>query len=1389
MSEKPKSTKTRGKRDSKPPEPTGDSSDSGRSRSLSNSRSSSRRVEGKKKADTQSKWQLSASQYIQSQASSSDSDKDNFSADSVSRRVKFRRSKELKTLVTDTNSEALAKYTIPKKDGKQAIKDMSFGLSKNPPQVAKQELLAPSGSGLPGDAGNPEIVVGYSGKVLGYRNPADVVNPQPEMYVKKGVEIPMKSKIGSGVYLPLAPAFGPGSGQPKLGPQGVISKPKPTPYSRPNPKQKLTLPVSIPVSGAGDVVVGSGGEGGVANPVPNSQPIPQPDPEGQDAAAANDDADKGLTDDDVSLGEGEDSATPVVVDPSILDDDDEEDEDESNQKLDYEPAEADKEELEVPNDNDLTVNEGKLISNTTQEEIEAEISSSSSNTNITRNITENGSETDQDSHESPVRKPSKLDRLSSSLLERGIFTQPSNVLLADFSEDDGDNNVAASSQVVDPDAETIVPQASSSPRDPESQQDQDLDMKAEAATGAAPQLQEQGLPPVTLTPTILHGQQQQHQPPATLTEHAAQPQQQPESIDRATDQEVGQQFRQPALPQPQQLLQLADIDSWAAEMERNQELRRQQEELRQAEERAQMAAIAAQLRAAAHAAGEGRIPQPVPPPITSTPTHLATTSGQDSGKNIFSNNSTNNSTLSSIEQDESTNGRLKLTPNDKTKSKPKVNSNVFVFGKNTNTTPSISGEPHPTDGATALPPGGAKGKEPIGGVATDGSKAPANKPEAKPARAVNPRPDLLLLPEVSIENDTRRMTDGYTYTTREKFAQDKEFVRAAMQRARAKIATQLFGTTDVEDPTPTLKKFWRKTGLTKSKSLNEVVAILLNAPKVGWAQEYNKWQTLREGSPAWTAQATLLKELAVKIFTSSKSKTAANSAAAKKNPPPQKKKSQDEIEKEAKEAKAVEAIMKRGQELGIPNFASKVRPSTAPPKLDPSQSLAGSEGDKAAQPTITPTALAAALKAADSNKSKRFDKVVDDANDAANTGAKEAPAAANDSSQQTKSLLKPPAGLQKKPGDKRVRIQAPSSPDKPAAPASRQEQETPSAPSLDEEAQEKIDLARGKREKQQQLADTNGAGTGAGAKGRLGKNKAIIDFTLIDLLHQQEATHTQPPPPKPLPATPPQQDSGVFDAAAEGEETEDFLQVHLTKNDMIFSPDRDKIDISDFDPSKPPPIRKPNSQAITSTTKEGDVRKRVIVESLTSAATLSSDDLESFRSRLETHIFELNQQLPKSSPAARIMKPWIERAKIVVMPTDMTTGQFIIDLVNNKELALKGHQLKAGWNVDLPEVAMISVYYELASKRDPKVLIEDERNGIARQNGWSQVEKHEIAFWNSNPHKTNKDGIYTRVVVSKRVVGLIQAQKGQIWIAGGTANVQWNGKDLTHDNVVHYNFQ
>ena len=99
MSERPKPTKP-GKRTSRPPEATGDSSDSGRSRSLSTGRTSSRKVETKAKAKPQSKWNLNLSQYVED--SSDESDK--ATADSVSRRVKFRRSKELKDSVKDTYS-------------------------------------------------------------------------------------------------------------------------------------------------------------------------------------------------------------------------------------------------------------------------------------------------------------------------------------------------------------------------------------------------------------------------------------------------------------------------------------------------------------------------------------------------------------------------------------------------------------------------------------------------------------------------------------------------------------------------------------------------------------------------------------------------------------------------------------------------------------------------------------------------------------------------------------------------------------------------------------------------------------------------------------------------------------------------------------------------------------------------------------------------------------------------------------------------------------------------------------------------------------------------------------------------------------------------------------
>ena len=126
MSGRPKPTKA-GKRGSKPPEATGDSSDSGRSRSLSAGRTSSRKVESKGKAKTQSKW--NPSQYI---STSEDDEKNDFS-DSVSKRVKFRREKNTKELAKST-ADSLKGFKIPKnealKDNRQLLSSSKLSVDK-----------------------------------------------------------------------------------------------------------------------------------------------------------------------------------------------------------------------------------------------------------------------------------------------------------------------------------------------------------------------------------------------------------------------------------------------------------------------------------------------------------------------------------------------------------------------------------------------------------------------------------------------------------------------------------------------------------------------------------------------------------------------------------------------------------------------------------------------------------------------------------------------------------------------------------------------------------------------------------------------------------------------------------------------------------------------------------------------------------------------------------------------------------------------------------------------------------------------------------------------------------------------------------------------------------
>ena len=234
--------------------------------------------------------------------------------------------------------------------------------------------------------------------------------------------------------------------------------------------------------------------------------------------------------------------------------------------------------------------------------------------------------------------------------------------------------------------------------------------------------------------------------------------------------------------------------------------------------------------------------------------------------------------------------------------------------------------------------------------------------------------------------------------------------------------------------------------------------------------------------------------------------------------------------------------------------------------------------------------------------------------------------------------------------------------------------------------------------------------------------------------------------------------------------------------------------IPKFNPKVPPPTYKPFSQKSTSTDASGEIQKRVIVESIGSDTgsvpqQIGLEDLELFRSRLETHIHEFNKLLDKKlNMPARHTIPWIERGKIVVVPADYTTGQLIIDLVNKKELVLKSHILRAGWNRNLPEVAVISIGYDLTSKRQPITLIKDDHNGIARMNGWD-VERHEISYLNVNPCKKNKNVSFVRATVSKKVIGLIQQQRGQIWVSGGQATIFWNNKLLDASNDVQFNFQ
>ena len=1443
MSGKSTSAKTGPKkRDSKPPEPTGDSSDSGRSRSLSAGRTSSRRVETRKSTAARSK--LNLSQYI-NESSSECSDKD-FSDDKVARKPRFRRCKELKEVVKKENSAALSDYTIPKKSGKKAIKDMAFGTKpasnpETPVSAQQQSLLAPSGGGEAGDAGDHSLQLGTSGKVLGYKITVSetaeeflAAGQNPQMYVQKGAQIPLRSKIGNGVYLPLNPDFGPGSGQPKLGPHGAGVRLSPYPKSK--PIQSIAVSASV---SAAELTLG--GDHVVTQPGQNPTNAGQTAEKGPELPGGISDAAQLLQQEDTppkTEADAEDASEeePVAVDPNNIIGSSPRVSD-----LDYEPDELEiirqnaaklaqeggddgdeDEDEEIPEDGpgNLTVEEEEDLIGKEDSAYNSRESHNPPNEspNAQNGLhTDSSKETEQsdskdigfsqekseqsvadgsvhDTHpESPAKSPAdSVHPTNRSLLDLNIFAQTKNNCVTDLSDYAGSPGRAGA------ELKEEVDQA-------------DTDQKA-PGDGADEEFASQDSSP-------------ENHPPAVS---------QPASDEKEEDEDMGEDGeldtedqRHSSTGEP--LPSLNGSDSW------NQECEDFQSRINSMQ--------------AESGGTTTSTPRPVPPPtfVPAPPKHKA------SGNKLVITTIDNNQ--KSDPKPEATKDKNKVfhfTAQSEPKTKPIPRKKITWDTPNDPDTANIPG-----------PPPSVKEAKP-GELSSQNPDSADNKAAggAKSKRKHNPRPDLLVLPDIPLDCDTRRMGEGYVFVSKEKYALDKEMVTAAKRRARAEIAVKLFGTSDVATPTPTLIRFWLKTGVAKTKSLNEVVAMLINATHEGWTELYNNWTQLEEYTEAWQNVYDALLDLAIKIFTPKPpqpSKTSKTKKPAKSNgqqeppaPPPaaadakgashkqqdkqkpgkqprqQKKKTPAELAAEAKEAKIQEEIMKKGAELGF-NFASKVRNN--PPAASNSRKTEEPPQTKSGA-TASSKAAAAALAAAagkpgsgrESNRSRRFDKVETEEQGDTNDAAKDSSAnqttptvagaalnaalkaAASAPSAPTKSLLKPVSGNIKKPSRKYITFAAEET-DQAANAVSNKKIDQ-----LAKQVQTKVDKVR-----QNQPDPEDVKKEGKGLKDRLGTDKALVDYTLWDLLNKQAVTHEPPKAPTPLPPTPDgnqmseeEHDSGNHTGGAsnaDADDADDSIQVYASQDDMMFSPGRkggsskaeSPVKLPDFDPTKPPPnfkkshksqkSQKSLSQACTSTDESGLVRKRVIVENIESSSILSKEDLETFRVRLEAHIFQLNRQMEKRLMPARNLPPWIERGKIVVVPADFTTGQFVIDLVNNRELVLAGRCLRSGWNLDLPEVAQISIKYELMGDHSPQTIVEDEFNGIIRQNCWSDVEAHEVSYLNANPHKTKAKVKFVRAIVSRKVVQHIKAQMGRIWICGGTATVQWNDKDLVDGLDVQFNYQ
>ena len=641
--------------------------------------------------------------------------------------------------------------------------------------------------------------------------------------------------------------------------------------------------------------------------------------------------------------------------------------------------------------------------------------------------------------------------------------------------------------------------------------------------------------------------------------------------------------------------------------------------------------------------------------------------------------------------------------------------------------------------------------------------------EDKPKTLAPDRPDLIFLPDVPPERDVRKGTSGgYVFVSQEQYRADRDFVQMALRDARAQVAMVIFDTMDTKKPTSFLLKFWGATGVSRAKPMNEIIADLFNASREGWPQRYNAFSKLTFGTNEYIAALESLQDLSIRVSrTRAKKKQLAEKEGADKA-----------------------NIMKKGEEKGL-NFAGLVR-------KNPSGSNKHVRFDKAAAGGASGTAPPAGTSG--------------DASGAA-SGLK--PALKPTSKQTTRSLAH------------KQQQEQPST----STPTSR----TPVLPPAAEPTpQEKLDEIRQNRPEPTppgpklplnvRIGDAKGVKTG-GVKDRLSPDRVVAqDYTLIDLLHKQKETHTPTPVEKPdFPPTPPNvttpdgsaaanvDDSG-FDVDSADVSTTDpeTLQVFVTKQDTCFSPEYSEGAAPGnanlpprFDPSVPPPSipnQNPNPNTSipqTSTNPDGSIRRRVIIESVLgkSSATpqpLTTNDLPGFRARAEFLVDQKNDSLPRGQNPIRYMVPWVERGKIIVVPADRASGNFFVDSVNDHDLKIKGHSLRAGWNLDLPEAALISLRWEsMSDQRSPQVLVECPKKGIARMNGWD-IDPNgpkEISFYNSSRDKENANVWFTKVIASRRICQLIQGQQGRLWISGGQATARWRNKPLTPENEVQYDFQ